>query len=119
VTDNDNISVSLLKQKYLGMLQNPYFMLYGSYGKRALFRLFAQSHRNFLLNGWVEDGFCVPNPQDCATSAQSKLMVDFSVQAIAHEAMLEVIKNQSYFDIAEVDTTAWFYTDVILGESAW
>ena len=84
-----------------------------------MFRLFAQSHRNYYLDGWVEDGFCVPNPSDCPHSTQAGLAVDFSVQAIGHEALLEALTAQSKFPVAAVDTTAWFYTDVILGESAW
>src|SRR3989454_4590440 len=45
--------------------------------------------RDYLLNGWVEDGFCVSG------CAQNAVRTDFSVQAIAYEAMLEAVSTQT------------------------
>lgn len=113
--DNDAISVPLMRGKYLDVIRDSHDR-YGGFGKPAVFRLFVQSHRNYFRDGWVEDGFCVPTPSDCS---QQRLTVDFSVQAIGTEAMLEAMTTQTDYAIAAVGSTAWFYTDVLLGDSAW
>src|SRR3989449_4882510 len=82
--DNANITVPQLRQKYLDLITGLGNVL-GAAKRPVVWRLFAQSHRDYLLNGWVEDGFCVSN------CAQSAVRTDFSVQAIAYEGMLEAI----------------------------
>ena len=113
-TENDAISVALLKSKYVAFIHGHY-QLYRRFARPAVFRLYVQSHRNYLRDGWVEDGFCVPSAQDCS---QLQLTTDFSVQAIATEAMLEAITTQTDYSLAAVASQAWFYTDVIMPKSA-
>jgi hypothetical protein len=102
--DNANITVPQLKQKYLDLITGLGNVL-GAAKRPVVWQLFAQSHRDYLLKGWVEDGFC------CAANA---LQTDFSVQAIAYEAMLEAISAQTAFTTAGVTATASWYVDVIL-----
>src|SRR2546426_12077223 len=64
--------------------------------------------RVFLLTGWVEDGFCVSG------CAQNAVRTDFSVQAIAYEAMLEAVSTQTAFTTAGVTAGSYWYVDVML-----
>ena len=105
--DEKNISVALLKQKYLELYQG-LANAYGPKRKPAIFQVYAQSQRNWFKGGWVEDGFCTNNCE------QYKVTVDFSIQAIAYEAMLEAINEQTSFETASVDATAYWYTDAIM-----
>jgi hypothetical protein len=113
-TENDAISVELLKAKYVAFIHSIH-QLYRKFARPAVFRLYVQSHRNYLRDGWVEDGFCVPSAQNCS---QLSLTTDFSVQAIATEAMLEAIDTQKDYSLAAVASQAWFYADVIMPKSA-
>jgi len=61
-----------------------------------------------LLPGWGEDGFWVSN------CAQNAIRTDFSVQAIAYEAMLEAVSAQTEFTTAGVTAAASWYVDVML-----
>jgi hypothetical protein len=45
---------------------------------------------------------------------QKNLPTDFSVQAIAYEAMLEAVAQQTYFTTAAVTPASYLYTDVAL-----
>jgi hypothetical protein len=105
--DNANITVSQLRQKYLDLITGLGNVL-GAAERPVVWQLFAQSHRDYLLYGWVEDGFCVSN------CAQNAVRTDFSIQAIAYEAMLEAISAQTEFSTAGVTSTASWYVDVIL-----
>jgi FG-GAP-like repeat len=105
--ENANLTVPLLKQKYLNLMTGLANAL-GPIRKPMAWGVFAQSHRNYLLNGWVEDGFCV---NGCS---QQSIQIDFSVQAIAYEAMLEAIAEQTLFTTASVDAYAYWYVDVML-----
>ena len=105
--DNANITVPQLKQKYLDLITGLSNAL-GAAKRPVMWRLFAQSHRDYLLNGWVEDGFCVSN------CAQNAVRTDFSVQAIAYEAMLEAVSAQTAFTTVGVTAVASWYVDVML-----
>jgi len=105
--DNGNITVPQLREKYLTLITGLGNTL-GPAKRPVMWRLFAQSHRDYLLNGWVEDGFCVSN------CSQSTLHTDFSVQAIAYEAMLEAISAQTAFTTAGVTAVGSWYVDVML-----
>ncbi|MHB1207688.1 MAG: hypothetical protein ACYCZX_19145, partial [Rhodospirillaceae bacterium] len=105
-------TVPLLKQRYRDSIA---FLAtsYGSARKPVVWQLFAQSQRNFLKSGWVEDG------NSPANLANELLQVaDFSVQAMAYEAQLEAIAEQTDFETAGVDTTGYWYTDTILPQTA-
>ncbi|PYP22817.1 MAG: hypothetical protein DMD53_01365 [Gemmatimonadetes bacterium] len=105
--DNANITVPQLRQKYLDLITGLSNVL-GATKRPVIWQLFAQSHRDYLLNGWVEDGFCVSG------CAQKAVRTDFSVQAIAYEAMLEAVSTQTAFTTVGVTATASWYVDVIL-----
>jgi hypothetical protein len=105
--DNANITVPQLRQKYLDFITGLSNVL-GATKRPVVWQLFAQSHRDYLLNGWVEDGFCVSG------CAQNAVRTDFSVQAIAYEAMLEAISAQTEFTTVGVTATASWYVDVML-----
>ena len=112
-TDNANLTVERLKSAYL---QN-WSALASAFGparKPVVWRLFAQSHRNYYKpdGGWIEDGFCVDN------CMQRSVQTDFSVQAIGYEAWLEAIKEQTFFETASVDPEAYWYVDVMLPKDA-
>ena len=105
--ENANLTVPLLKQKYLSLMKGLANAL-GPIRKPMAWGVFAQSHRNYLLSGWVEDGFCV---NGCS---QQSIQIDFSIQAMAYEAMLEAIAEQTLFTTASVDAYAYWYLDVML-----
>jgi hypothetical protein len=109
--DNDHLTVALLKQKYLDVIAN-LAAAYGPSRKPAIFQVYAQSTRNWFVTSWIEDGFCVADGAN--PCKQRSVKIDFSVQAIAYEAMLEAIKTQASFQTAAVDAVASWYLDVIL-----
>jgi hypothetical protein len=109
--DNENLTVPLLKQHYLNVIQFQGDVI-AKYDKPMTFQIFAQSHRNYLRDGWVEDGFCT---RSCE---QRSLTTDFSVQALAYEAVLEAISEQTMFTVSGVEVLAYWYVDVILGKDA-
>jgi hypothetical protein len=105
--DNANITVPQLREKYLTLIAGLGNTL-GAAKRPVVWQLFAQSHRDYLLNGWVEDGFCVSG------CAQNAVRTDFSVQAIAYEAMLEAISTQTAFTTVGVTAVAAWHVDVML-----
>ncbi len=105
--DNANITVPQLREKYLTLITGLGNKL-GAAKRPVVWQLFAQSHRDYLLNGWVEDGFCV------SSCAQNAVRTDFSVQAIAYEAMLEAVSTQTEFTTVGVTAVASWYVDVML-----
>ncbi len=106
-TENANLSVTMLKAKYLDRMSN-LANAHGPSKKPVVWQVFAQSHRDYLLIHWIEDGFCVNN------CMQNSLQTDFSVQAIQYEAMLEAIAEQTHFVTASVDAKSYWFVDVIL-----
>jgi len=105
--DNENITVPQLREKYLAFITGLGNVL-GPTKRPVVWHIYAQSHRDFLLNGWVEDGFCVSG------CAQNAVRTDFSVQAIAYEAMLEAVSTQTAFTTAGVTAGSYWYVDVML-----
>lgn len=106
-TENANLSVTLLKVKYLDLMNN-LANAHGPSKKPVVWQVFAQSHRDWPLIHWIEDGFCVDS------CMQNSLQTDFSVQVIEYEAMLEAIAEQTFFFTASVDAKAYWFVDVIL-----
>jgi hypothetical protein len=111
--DDKTVSVDNLKSLYLNHLEE-IGRDFGMYGKPFYLRVLIQSTRVFLEEGWHEEMFCIQHGDD--PCYQNSLEVDFSVQAIAYEAMMEAISEASgnYFEIAAVDSYGYWYTDVIL-----
>ena len=78
-----------------------------------------QSEEDFLSNGWNEDMFCIEKDGDACY--QKNLTVDFSLQAVAYEAMLEAISESIKSDsinISGMDSYGYWFTDVILPENS-
>jgi hypothetical protein len=105
--ENANLSVPLLRAKYAQLIRDLAGAL-GSYNKPTLFRVSAQSHRDYLLHGWVEDGFCSPG------CPQQDLKVDFSIQAMSHQAQFEAITAQTSFLAAAVHVNGYWFADNML-----
>jgi hypothetical protein len=103
--ENANITVSMLKEKLLNDFTGTAYKM-GSVQKPVLMGLFVQSYHDFLVKGWVED------TED--TGEQKKLRIDFSVQAIAYEAALEAIAEQTQLTVVGVGTYHYWWTDCVL-----
>jgi hypothetical protein len=105
--ENMNMTVAMMKQKYLDDIASQANNL-GDHTKPRVWTLKSESYRDYFVNGFVEDMFCV---NGCM---QKNLPTDFSVQAIAYEAMLEAVAQQTYFTTAAVTPASYLYTDVAL-----
>jgi uncharacterized protein (TIGR03437 family) len=105
--ENQNLSFGLVKQKFKEMFGNV-ANDFAQFSKPLVLDTLIQSHRNFLQVGWIED---TPN---CANGCiETTLQTDFSVQAIAYEALLEAVK-ESGLNFASFDTIGYWWTDTIL-----
>lgn len=106
-TENANISVPLLKEKYSALIK-----LYAQYlnnpTKPVIFEVATQSRNDYFLNGWTEDGFCVNN------CIQNSYVTDFSIQAIGIEAQLQAIAAQTSFVTKSVNFhSSYWLTDTL------
>ncbi len=106
-SDNNAITTAQMKQKYAQVITN-YANVFSKYNKPAVFRVQAESYRDYLLDGWIEDAFC-PAP-GCV---ENTVATDFSVQAISIESQLEAIAAQTAFNTASIDINSYWYVDVI------
>jgi hypothetical protein len=105
---NQNPTFDIVKTAYKGRMDKRK----SRFGNTPLiYRSFAQSHRNFLYTGWIEDAGCTPG--NGANCLQTTLQTDFSIQAIAVEAQLEALA-ESNLNIVSVDTVDYWWTDTIL-----
>lgn len=114
---NKEVSVSNLKTLYLNSLSDLGGGL-GRYKKPIYFRLALYSEKEALEKGWNEPMFCVSRGDD--PCYQRKLQADFSVQAVAYEAMLEAVKefHTTHSSVAAVDTYGYWFSDVILPDES-
>ena len=124
--DNLNISVGLLKQRYMDAIDGIYldFSLYSNMDVKnipIIWDFNIQSRDRALLEGWVEDGFCItptsngaPVSYDNPLCIQKNYVTDFSVQALAIEGAFEAISAQSYFNTKGVNfSTSYWHTDTL------
>jgi hypothetical protein len=108
------VSVSNLKGLYLTYFRN-IAIEFNKLHKPYLIRILIQSEKMFLENGWNEDMSCVRKGDD--PCYQLHLEVDFSVQAIAYEAMLEAVAQvhtEQQMDVYGVETAGYLFMDVVL-----
>ncbi len=112
---NKTLSVGNLKNLYLENLRQIGNNL-KKFKKPLYLRILIQSEIDFLEKGWNEDMFCIKKEDD--PCYQKKLQADFSIQAIAYEAMMEAIKqfHNQYYPVGAVDTYGYWFTDVILSD---
>lgn len=109
---DQTMSVVNLKQLYKQNIDG-IGELFSRFDTPFLLRVLIQSEKEFLVNGWNEDMFCIPRGDDCY---QDDLEVDFSLQAIAYEAILEVIAelHGQTMIVNGIDVYGYWFTDVIL-----
>jgi hypothetical protein len=101
---SSSLSVSQLMPGFTNSINSRQFL--GS-GKPLIWILQIQSHKDFFVNGWVEDAGCWSTP--CASS----LTTDFSVQAIGIEAALEAINQQTFFKTESVFVNSYWLADTV------
>ncbi len=92
--------------------------LFSKYNKPFYLKILIQSEKNFLIKGWNEDALCIKRGEN--PCYQKDLKPDFSIQAIAYEALLESIKEAQNKDmkIEAVDTYGYWFTDVMLPKNS-
>ncbi len=107
--DDKIVSVGNLKRFYLenfkGLGDD-----FGKYNKPFYFRILIQSFKDSLVDGFREP-YCIQRGAD-----PCYLIPDFSVQAIAYEAMMEAINEAhgKFLNVEAVDTYGYWFTDVLL-----
>ncbi len=112
--EDKTISVENLKPLYVRNLTE-IADSFGDYDKPFVLRVLIQSEKDFLEKGWNEDMFCIARGDD--PCYQDDLIVDFSLQAVAVEAMMEAIAAVETMDILtfdNLDIYGYWFTDVIL-----
>ena len=112
--DNKTVSVSNLRGLYIQDLRYT-VSEFSRFNKPYLIRVLVQSEKTFLENSWNEDMFPVSKGND--TYYQQHLEVDFSVQAIAYEAMLEAVAqvhNEGSMSVYGFETNGYLFMDVML-----
>jgi len=112
--NDKTVNVSNLKSSYLDNL-NSISRDFGRFKQSFLLRILIQSEKTFLENGWNEDMFCLPKNGD--PCYQKDLDVDFSLQAVAYEALFEAvaqIDSENGMEIGGIDSNGYWFTDVIL-----
>jgi hypothetical protein len=75
--------------------------------KPIIWILQMQSHKDFFVNGWVEDAGC------WSTTCAGSFTTDFSVQAIGIEAALEAINQQTFFKTESVFVNSYWLADTV------
>jgi hypothetical protein len=112
-TEDQAPTVDLLLAKYNAFLDG-IKTRWGGTGKPITLLTTIQSHRQFFETGWIED---TPYPctPDCV---ETHLSIDFSVQAMGYEALLEAVKAKQAagLSIAFVEPSGYWETDDLLPE---
>jgi len=109
--EDRNLTFALIKQKYKDMFAQMEQGLAAFPTQNFNLLVLIQSHRNFLETGWIEDSFCA---NGCI---QKTLETDFSVQAMAYEALLEATV-ESGLNFVSFDTGGYWYVDVMLPQDS-
>lgn len=105
-TENMNLTVPMMKQRYASDIVR--IANAGDRTKPRIFFMKAMSYRDYFTRGFIEDMFCDP------PCTQRNEQTDFSVQAIAYEAMLEAIAEQTSLTTVAVHAENSWFVDVIL-----
>jgi hypothetical protein len=123
--DNNNMSVSLLKDRYKDAILGKALHLSNSTGMNAssipvIWDFNIQSRDKALSDGWVEDGFCINTSGSILKytdplCVQKNYKTDFSVQAMAIEGAFQAIKEQTYIKTYGVNfSTNYWHTDTLV-----
>ncbi len=108
------VSVDNLKKLYFENIKG-IGREFAGFEKPFLLRVLIQSEEEFLVRGWNEDMFCIEREGD--PCYQKNLTVDFSLQAVAMEAMLEAVsevQRGGHMKVENIDIYGYWFTDVIL-----
>ena len=106
-TENANISVGLLKDKFIDSI-NQLDQQLPNFNKPIIWEISIQSRDKYFTEGWIEDGFCVTN------CIQNNYVTDFSIQAMGVEAALQAIVSQNKFTTGSVDFhSSYWHTDTV------
>ena len=116
-SSDKSITLENLKNLYSKELKEK-GQLFNKHNKPFYLRILIQSEKKFLVDGWNEDAFCIKKGEN--PCYQKELNPDFSMQAIAYEALLESIKEAHNKDIKieAVDTYGYWFTDVMLPKNS-
>jgi hypothetical protein len=111
--ENNALTVDMVKAAYLTSIQQAKADYVSQMNGSSIsvpinWAVSVQSKKDYFINGWTEDGFCV---NSCI---QLTYVTDNSVQAIGFEAAFEAIMAQSQFTTAAIDfdTSYWLTDDI-------
>ena len=125
--DDINISVSLLKSRYLDRILGlaVELSIYTGLDLKSIPVIWdfnIQSRDKALSEGWVEDGFCINDngsiifkwgSPECAK--QMNYVTDFSIQALAIEGAFQAIKEQKLIKTYGINfSTSYWHTDTLV-----
>lgn len=124
VAQNNALSVDMVRNAFLTSIQNSKAdydqQMTGSKISVPINWVVAvQSKKDYFINGWTEDGFCVTSGTN--PCIQLTYVTDNSVQAIGTEAALQAITAQTQFTTGTInfDTSYWLTDDVIPVDYGW
>ena len=126
--DDINISVSLLKSRYLDRILGlaVELSIYTGLDLKTIPVIWdfnIQSRDKALSEGWVEDGFCIKDGGDGAPlswgnpecAKQMNYVTDFSIQALAIEGAFQAIKEQKLIKTYGINfSTSYWHTDTLV-----
>ncbi len=115
-TENANLNTNLVLEKYNIQLRS-YIQRYALYSKPVVIRVLLQSHRDYLKTGFIDTVAFCELKGNCAQFLAVK--TDFSVQAIAYEAVFEAINkiHKHGLTVYAFDIYWSSYTDAMLPKS--
>jgi hypothetical protein len=120
VAQNNALTVNMVKTAFLSNIQQAKAdytsqMNGSSISVPINWAVAIQSKKDYFINGWTEDGFCV---NSCV---QLTYVTDDSVQAIGVEAALQAIAAQTQFTTATVDFDSgyWLTDDIGPDNMGW
>jgi hypothetical protein len=126
--DDINISVDLLKKRYLDRILGIAVELSITTGLDlksipVIWDFNIQSRDKALSEGWVEDGFCIQDGGngaplrwgDSGCAKQLNYVTDFSIQALAIEGAFRAIKEQTLIKTYGINfSTSYWHTDTLV-----
>jgi hypothetical protein len=125
-TDDENMSVTLLKQRYTQQILNirsDFSSVAGLVTQSVpiIWDFNIQSRNKAISDGWVEDGFCISSVNGPIVTwgspncMQVNYVTDFSVQAQAIEGAFQAVQDQTVFKNFGVNfSTGYWFTDTLI-----
>ena len=122
-TNGGNLSVSSYKQGFLNSYMVNSINLYDTFNKTLIFETSMQSRSDALSNpGYMEETQCTASigalNGSNSTCIQKQALIDFSLQAIVYEALLESLNNLNFKSNAILATGDYWETDSLTPETA-